>query len=235
MDEHDHAGDGETTPPRRASDRAADTREALIAAALEVFGTTGFTDATISEISRRAGRAHGSFYTYFDSKEAIFREVIRTINQDEHERRLADPAPSQTATVTPEQRIARTNDRFVETYRRHARTLASYEELAARDDETRLLRRSTRLGYIERTIASIERWQADGTVDASIDAEAVAHCLGSMVERVAHMRFVFGDGPDDERMMRAISDIWCATLGLDADDGRRAAVAASAERQGATA
>ncbi len=232
MNQHDHAGDG-TTPTRRTSDRAADTRDALVAAALDVFGEIGFTDATISEISRRAGRAHGSFYTYFDSKEAIFREVIKRINREESDRReaKAERAPDDRAS-TPEQRIARTNDRFVETYRRHARTLAAYEELAARDDETRELRRATRLGYIERSVASIERWQADGTVDGSVDAEAVAHCLGSMVERVAHMRFVFGDGPDDERMMRAISDIWCATLGLRADEGRTAALASAAERQG---
>lgn len=216
--EHDHEDDG--AGQRRP--RATTTRDDLVAAAMEVFGELGFADATVTKISRRAGRAHGSFYTYFDSKEAIFREVVRRINSEEIDRRERQP----TAT-TPEQRIARTNERFVETYRRHARILASYEELAARDDETRTLRRATRLAYIDRTISSIRRWQDEGIVDPALDAEAIAHCLGSMVERVAHMRFVFGDGPDDERMMTAISDIWCATLGLRTEAGRTAALTMS--------
>jgi AcrR family transcriptional regulator len=227
--QHEHAHDGPPPDPVRPGPRAATTRDDLIAAATEVFGETGFTNATISEISRRAGRAHGSFYTYFNSKEAVFLEVIRLINGEEHARREGE-APAH----TPEHRIARSNDRFVETYRRHARILAAYEELAARDEETQRLRSATRLGYIDRSIASIEAWQRDGLVDADLDAEAIAHCLGSMVERVAHMKFVFGDGPEQERIMAAISDIWCAALGLSGEEGRGAARSLAAMRAGGT-
>ncbi|HZG31728.1 MAG TPA: TetR/AcrR family transcriptional regulator [Sphingopyxis sp.] len=50
-------------------------RKLLDAAAVE-FGERGFHDASISGITRRAGTALGSFYTYFDSKDAIFRGLV---------------------------------------------------------------------------------------------------------------------------------------------------------------
>lgn len=50
-------------------------RKLLDAAAIE-FGERGFHDASISGITRRAGTALGSFYTYFDSKDAIFRALV---------------------------------------------------------------------------------------------------------------------------------------------------------------
>jgi AcrR family transcriptional regulator len=50
-------------------------RKLLDAAAIE-FGEHGFHDTSISGITRRAGTALGSFYTYFDSKDAIFRALV---------------------------------------------------------------------------------------------------------------------------------------------------------------
>ncbi|WP_230281689.1 MULTISPECIES: TetR/AcrR family transcriptional regulator [unclassified Croceicoccus] len=54
-------------------------RKLLDAAALE-FGEKGFHDASISGITRRAGMALGSFYTYFDSKDALFRALVNDLS-----------------------------------------------------------------------------------------------------------------------------------------------------------
>ena len=50
------------------------------AAAIE-FGERGFHEASVSSITRRAGVALGSFYTYFDSKEALFRALVLDMSQ----------------------------------------------------------------------------------------------------------------------------------------------------------
>ena len=55
-------------------------RKLLDAAAVE-FGERGFHDASISAITRRAGVALGSFYTYFDSKDAIFRALVSDMSE----------------------------------------------------------------------------------------------------------------------------------------------------------
>lgn len=54
-------------------------RKLLDAAALE-FGEKGFHEASISGITRRAGTALGSFYTYFDSKEELFQALVKDLS-----------------------------------------------------------------------------------------------------------------------------------------------------------
>jgi len=70
-------GPGDKTP-RTARGRA--TRRRLLDAAAIEFGERGFHDASISDITRRAGTALGSFYTYFDSKDEIFRALVRDMS-----------------------------------------------------------------------------------------------------------------------------------------------------------
>jgi AcrR family transcriptional regulator len=53
----------------------------LLDAAAKEFGELGFHAASISGITRRAGTALGSFYTYFDSKEAIFSALVRDMSR----------------------------------------------------------------------------------------------------------------------------------------------------------
>ena len=54
-------------------------RRVLEAAALE-FGERGYHDAAITGITQRAGVALGTFYTYFDSKEEVFRALVRDMS-----------------------------------------------------------------------------------------------------------------------------------------------------------
>jgi AcrR family transcriptional regulator len=51
--------------------------EELIDAALDVFGERGFARARLEDVARRAGVSKGTVYLYFDSKEALFREMVR--------------------------------------------------------------------------------------------------------------------------------------------------------------
>lgn len=65
--------------PRTARGHA--TLRRLLDAAAKEFGERGFHEASISGITRRAGTALGSFYTYFDSKDAIFSALVRDMSQ----------------------------------------------------------------------------------------------------------------------------------------------------------
>jgi len=47
-------------------------RQAIIQAAIEVFGKKSFRDSNISEIARRANVAEGTIYQYFRNKEDLF-------------------------------------------------------------------------------------------------------------------------------------------------------------------
>ena len=52
-----------------------DKKTELLAAAREVFADKGYKAAGISDMTKRAQMAVGSFYKYYDSKEAIFLDV----------------------------------------------------------------------------------------------------------------------------------------------------------------
>jgi AcrR family transcriptional regulator len=55
-------------------------RRLLEAAAIE-FGARGYHDAAITGITQRAGVALGTFYTYFESKEEVFRALVRDMSR----------------------------------------------------------------------------------------------------------------------------------------------------------
>ncbi len=55
-------------------------RAQLVKAALKVFGKKGYEVTTIDAIAREAGLTKGAFYFHFRSKEDVFFEVIRHIN-----------------------------------------------------------------------------------------------------------------------------------------------------------
>ena len=63
------------------TDRGRETLRRLLDAAAKEFGERGFHEASVSGITRRAGTALGSFYTYFDSKDAIFSALVRDMSQ----------------------------------------------------------------------------------------------------------------------------------------------------------
>jgi AcrR family transcriptional regulator len=69
--------------------RSEQTRERLIDAAEEVFGTQGYHGASVVAITKHAGVGLGTFYLYFPSKIEIYRHLLRT-RQDEFIRAARD-------------------------------------------------------------------------------------------------------------------------------------------------
>ncbi|KPF62954.1 TetR family transcriptional regulator [Porphyrobacter sp. AAP60] len=63
------------------TERGRRTLRKLLDAAAEEFGEKGFHEASVSSITRRAGVALGSFYTYFDSKDALFRALVGDMSE----------------------------------------------------------------------------------------------------------------------------------------------------------
>lgn len=66
--------DTSTLQPK--TQRGEATRQAILDAAERVIGEVGYTESSITEITRVAGVAQGTFYIYFRSKDEIFRELV---------------------------------------------------------------------------------------------------------------------------------------------------------------
>ena len=61
---------------RKQQEKSRQTREELMDAAVILFGEQGFAATSIAEITARAGYAKGSFYRHWDSKDAIFLQIV---------------------------------------------------------------------------------------------------------------------------------------------------------------
>ena len=72
---------GADREPRNAR-RKRETRERLLDAALRLMAERGMAGVAINEITEAADVGFGSFYNYFDSKEAIYDALIKQVFED---------------------------------------------------------------------------------------------------------------------------------------------------------
>jgi AcrR family transcriptional regulator len=177
---------------RPLSKRGLDTRRRLLDAAESIFGELGYHDASIVKLAETAGVAAGTFYLYFDSKKAIFDELVRDLNRrvrhamkegsSKGETRLDaelggfDAYFRFTAEHPTLYRIIRQAE-FVspEMLRYH------YEQLSA--------------GYIEGLNDASEAGEI-----AKLDAEVAAYALMGLGELIGMRWILWGDGPIPERV-----------------------------------
>lgn len=61
--------------PKRTKEQAAETREALLHAARDLFTNQGFAGTSVAAVVAAAGTTKGALFHYFSSKEELFLEV----------------------------------------------------------------------------------------------------------------------------------------------------------------
>ncbi|MPZ00481.1 MAG: TetR family transcriptional regulator [Actinophytocola sp.] len=191
------------------------TRQRLLTAARAVFERDGFLDARVVDIATEAGVAHGSFYTYFDSKTEIFRSVVADVmSLVWHTRTSTDGDPD----LSPYQRIERANRQFVRVYRENGTMLGLMEQAMTFDDEVRQLRLMVRQRSVERVRLNIEQMQKEGTVRGDLDAFCASSALVSMVSNFVYFWLVMGEGDyDDEAAVHTLTQLWASALGMKID------------------
>jgi AcrR family transcriptional regulator len=67
---------------RTQAERAADTRESLIAAARALFAEHGFADVALETIVRAAGVTRGALYHHFPDKSELFAAVFEQVEAE---------------------------------------------------------------------------------------------------------------------------------------------------------
>jgi AcrR family transcriptional regulator len=198
------------SPPLTA--RGARTRASLIKAARALFERQGYLDTNVGDIAKRARVAHGTFYTYFTSKEEIFAEVADAL---QHQLVLvAEAEPHLPADAAVSERIERANRGYLRGFAQNARMMGVMEQVATFNPRLAAIRRANRRYYVQRNTASIRRWQEQGLVDERIDASYAASALGSMVDRSAYVWLVLGEPFDFDEAVVQLTRLYCNALGL---------------------
>jgi AcrR family transcriptional regulator len=206
------AGDVETPaeaglPSTRRGRR---TRDRLVEAAEVVFTRDGYLDAKIADIAATAGVANGSFYTYFDSKEAIFRTVIQVVIDEMY---AAATVPEEVE-HEPQVRIEHATRAYLRAYQEHAGLMGILEQVATFNPGFREMRRGIRQAFRTRTEKGLRRLQRDGLIDPDLSPKCTAEALGSMVSNFCYVSFVLGETYPEEEAVRTVTSLWMRGIGL---------------------
>jgi AcrR family transcriptional regulator len=185
------------------TDRGAQRKLTLLHAARRVFECKGFIETRVTDIVKEAKVSHGTFYTYFDTKDAAFAAVSHMVVSD----MLAAMATA-IPTTDYHERIHDSVRRFVEAYRPNATMIGLMEQVGLFTPELREMRLQVRDTFVRRTMRGIERMKAAGLTDPELDVEYVAESLGAMLDHTCYVWLSLGREFDEERLVSALAGIW---------------------------
>lgn len=194
------------------TDKGAQRKEALLSAARTVFERRGFIETRITDIVREAGVSHGTFYTYFDTKEAVFKAVSQSVIESMLIS-MGTPIPNKDF----HQRIHDSVRRFVEAYRPNAKMIGLMEQVGTYSPDLRDLRLDVRETFVRRTQRGIARMIESGHTDPDLDVEYTAESLGAMLEYICYVWFSLDREFDENRLVDALAAIWERTLSSPRD------------------
>jgi AcrR family transcriptional regulator len=192
--------------------RGARTRAALVKAARALFEKNGYLETNVGDIARRARVAHGTFYTYFNSKEEIFSEVVEALQVDMAKIASDEPTIMEDGSISA--RIERANRGYIRAYETNARMMAVLEQVATFNPRLAQTRRATRTFWRQRSSEAIRRWQERGIIDKAIDPDYAASALGSMIDRSAYVWIVLGEPYEFETAVVQLTRLYCNALGV---------------------
>jgi AcrR family transcriptional regulator len=205
-----HAAVVSAQPPTR---RGRATRAQLLTAARQVFTDKHYADAKITDITSTAGVATGSFYSYFASKEQVFREVAFEVIDELVAAARPDP---DNPDRHPARDIVYTIRQYVEVALRYRKLTGSIQQLSHLDPELRAYRTRRVAQQVARSQRAIQRLQQQGLADPRVDAAVLAQVLQSMV--ISSVYDILVDpqtNPGTERLITELTHVWVSSIGLE--------------------
>lgn len=171
--------------------RGVRTRAALLAASRRLFETEGYANTTIADITREAGRALGSFYTYFDNKEAVLEQLAEDF-KSEVENRVTD---LDLTNAEPYEVLREVCAVYWHTCKDHAGDLAAIFQASMLDERFAVAWRSIRADA-RRNLAAGIRSASNAGLAHDPNPEATASALGSMMDYFCYVWLVEGGEAD---------------------------------------
>jgi AcrR family transcriptional regulator len=193
------ASDGKA--PRTA--RGERTLRKILDAARDEFGERGFAETSIVGITQRAGVALGTFYTYFDSKEALFQALVRDMSAQVRD--TVGPVLGEgTDALDGERRALEAFLRFARDHRDIYRIIDESEFVEPKVYREHYETTATRIA------ARLKTARAKGEIAADFsDGDLDVVAWGMMGANVfLGLRFAVWDGADEAQVADAMSRVW---------------------------
>ena len=185
------------------SGRGARTRDAIVRAAMVVFGRDGFANTSMHDIASEAGVATGTAYQYFADKADVLRYLLAE---------LEDRLRLETRVPLDERGRLVVSDSFLEYLRVYRDEIAIYRAWWEQiDPPTEFTEAWAALhgGFQRLWVRALEHGQRDGLISPAIDPEITADLVEAAYERSAYSRIVMGldDEVDDRELASVMADL----------------------------
>ena len=167
--------------------RGVRTRAALLAAARRLIDSKGYPNTTIADITREAGRALGSFYTYFANKEEILEQLAEDFKA-EIDARMTELDLTRS---DPYEVVRELCAVYWESCRNHSAELAAIFQASMLDERFAERWRDIRSDARRNIAAGIRAVAKSGGAE-NPDPEATASALGSMMDYFCYVWLVEG-------------------------------------------
>lgn len=186
------------------------TRDALVRAGRDAFDEHGYETVRIDDVCARAGVSHGTFYTYFDSKEALFGEVAAAVVGEMFTASVVGPG----VPGDPYARIEAANRLYLRAWAANSRLVRMLEQAATAEEGLRGLLLELREVFVRRGAEGLRRLQEQGLADPALDPRLTAVMLGGMVEHFAHVWLDLGERADERTAVELLTKLWARAIGL---------------------
>ncbi len=179
---------------KRAEANREQRRTQILERALSVFATKGYHGASVTDVVKAAGVARGTFYLYFDSKEAVFLdlldELLATLRASVGGMDVSDSTPMEDQLHGIVVRILRATES------NRALTRIIFREAVGLDAAVDQKLREFHDGLHAWLMAALLLGKGLGLV-RECDQDVVATCIIGMVRESIHRYVVRDDGPFD--------------------------------------
>jgi len=167
--------------------RGVRSRTALLEAARRLIQRKGYANTKIADITQEAGKALGSFYTYFANKEEVLEQLAKDFKA-EIDARVTNLDLTGAA---PYDVILELCEVYWSSCRNHAPELAAIFQASMMDDRFAERWREIRADARERIASGIRALDVSGQV-RNPEPEATASALGSMMDYFCYVWLIEG-------------------------------------------
>jgi TetR/AcrR family transcriptional regulator, ethionamide resistance regulator len=182
---------------------------AILDAAERLLAEHGLADLTVADVIEAAGVSRGSFYFYFESKQAVVAGLLERIVDEIHEASLPWLERGDTP---PERALRAAVGGSLALWRRHAAVLRSTVESWQSDPAIRNLWGEVLERFTRAAAAQIERDRDSGLAADGPPAPALAGALVAMNERSFYFAVVGTDPRSDAELEDALAFIWLSAV-----------------------
>lgn len=188
-------------------ERNAETRRRLLSAARDVFAAKGYAFASVADIVKAAGRAHGSFYLHFANKEAVLQALL-------HDAMAQMAAESKTLWRwdEPGASVRKTVHRFIELYGQDRDLWLLLDQRSSLEPAFRAMSEQWFDQLVESIRHGIVATETPGLM-RGLDPQVLAQIFAAMLSDSTRAMHQEDRGWTTDELADEITRVWSLTLG----------------------